>query len=74
MSHRAALYVAVFATLAIYIGWHFAHYKIAAGDLAARLRQIGGLQNARDRHFSIVALCAVIFAVVLYVVATRHHH
>lgn len=74
MSHRTALYVAVFATLAIFIGWHFALYRGISGELATRLRQIPVLRDARDRHFSILALFAVIFAVVLYVVATRHHH
>ena len=74
MSKHAALYVAVFATMAIFIGWHFAHYKGAAAELATRLRQVPNLRHARDRHFSTVTLFAVIFAVVLYVIATRHHH
>ncbi len=74
MSHRAALYVAVFATLAIFIGWHFALYRGFSSELATRLRQVPVLREGRDRHFSILALFAVIFAVVLYIVATRHHH
>jgi hypothetical protein len=74
MSKHAALYVAVFATLAIFIGWHFAFYRGTAAELATRLRQVPALRSQRDRHFSIVALFAVIFAVVLYVIATKHHH
>jgi hypothetical protein len=74
MSKHAALYVAVFSTIAIFIGWHFAFYRGASAELATRLRQVPVLRDARDRHFSILALFAVIFAVVLYIVATRHHH
>jgi hypothetical protein len=74
MGKQAALYVAVFSTAAIFIGWHFALYRGYAGELATRLRQIPGLRNGRDRHFSKLALFAVIFAVVLYVIATKHHH
>jgi len=74
MGKQAALYVAVFSTAAIFIGWHYAHYKGAAAELATRLRQIPGLRSARDKHFSVVTLFAVIFAVVLYIIATKHHH
>lgn len=74
MNKHAALYIAVFATLALFIGWHFAIYRGASAELATRLRQVPTLRDVRDRHFSIVALFAVIFAVVLYVIATHHHH
>jgi archaellum biogenesis protein FlaJ (TadC family) len=74
MGKQAALYVAVFSTAAIFIGWHYAFYKGSAAELATRLRQIPRLRSDRDKHFSIVTLFAVIFAVVLYVIATKHHH
>jgi hypothetical protein len=74
MSKQAALYVAVFSTAALFIGWHWAQYRGFASELATRLRQIPVLRSGRDRHFSTLALFAVIFAVVLYIVATRHHH
>jgi hypothetical protein len=74
MGKQAALYVAVFSTAALFIGWHYAQYRGYASELATRLRQIPGLRNGRDKHFSTLALFAVIFAVVLYVIATKHHH
>ncbi len=72
MSKQAALYVAVFATVALFIGWHWALYKGNAAELATRLRQIPNLRRGRDRAFGTVALLAVLFAVVLYVIATKH--
>jgi hypothetical protein len=74
MGKQAALYVAVFSTVALFIGWHYAHYRGNAAELATRLRQIPVLRSGRDRHFSVVTLFAVIFAVVLYIIATKHHH
>lgn len=74
MSKHAALYVAVFSTIALFIGWHYAQYRGHAAELATRLRQIPVLRGGRDRHFSTLALFAVVFAVVLYIVATGHHH
>jgi hypothetical protein len=74
MGKHTALYVAVFSTIAIFIGWHYALYRGFASELATRLRQVPVLRSGRDRHFSTLTLFAVIFAVVLYIVATRHHH
>ncbi|MDR2984611.1 MAG: hypothetical protein LBV34_07190 [Nocardiopsaceae bacterium] len=74
MSKQAALYVAVFSTAALFIGWHWALYRGNASELATRLKQIPVLRSGRDRHFATLALFAVIFAVVLYIVASRHHH
>jgi len=74
MSKHAALYIAVFSTLAIFIGWHFRTYRGAASEMATRINQVPVLKDVRDRAFAKVALMAVIFAVVLYVIATRHHH
>ena len=73
MSKQAALYVAVFATLALYIGWHFAVYKGASSELATRKKQVIALKGARARVFGTVTFLAVIFAAVLYVIAVRHH-
>lgn len=72
MSKHAALYVAVFSTLAIFIGWHYARFRGFSSELATRLRQIPGLRDGRDRHFGTLTLLAVLFAVVLYVIATKH--
>jgi len=74
MGKQAALYVAIFSTIAIFVGWHYANYRGFAAELATRLRQIPVLRRSRDRQFSTLALFAVIFAVVLYVIATKHHH
>lgn len=72
MSKQAAVYIAVFATIALFIGWHFAIYKGTSAELATRLRQIPALRRGRDRAFGTVALLSVLFAVVLYVIAIRH--
>ncbi len=72
MSKQAALYVAVFATLALYIGWHFAVYKGASSELATRKKQVIALKGQRARVFGTVTFLAVIFAVVLYVIARKH--
>jgi hypothetical protein len=74
MGKHAAFYVAIFATLAIFIGWHFAFYRGAASELATRLRQVPRLRDQRDRHFGTMTLLAVLFAVILYVIAIRGHH
>jgi hypothetical protein len=71
MSKQTALYVAVFATLALFIGWHFAYYRGVSSELATRVKQVAALRELRSRVFATVTLLAVIFAVVLYVIATR---
>ena len=73
MGKQTALYVAFFSTLAIYIGWKFAFYKGTAAELATRLKQVRNLKDALGRYFATVTLVAVLFAVVLYVVATKRH-
>jgi hypothetical protein len=72
MSKQTALYVAVFATLALYIGWHFAFFRGISSELATRRRQVTALKDQRARVFGTVTFLAVIFAVVLYVVANKH--
>lgn len=72
MSKQTALYVAVFATLALYIGWHFAFFKGISSELATRRRQVTTLKDARARVFGTVTLLAVLFVVVLYVIAKKH--
>lgn len=72
MSKQTALYVAVFATLALFIGWHFAFYRGYSSELATRIRQVASLKDLRARAFGTVTLLAVIFVVVLYVIASRH--
>ncbi len=69
MRHQTALYIAVFSTLALAIGWHFRNYRGAASELATRLNQIPGLRDTRDRAFATISLLAVLFAAVLYVIA-----
>lgn len=73
MSKDAAFYVAVFATLALFIGWHFARFRGLSSELATRIRQVQALRNGRNGVFGTVTLLAVVFAVVLYVIATTHH-
>ena len=72
MSKQTAFYVAVFATLALFIGWYFAFYRGILTELAIRRRQVTALKDQRARVFGTVTLLAVIFAVVLYVVARKH--
>ncbi len=71
MTRNAAFYVAIFAATALFIGYHYAHYKGNAAELATRRRQIPGLRDGRDRHFGTVALLSVLTAAVIYVIA-RH--
>jgi len=72
MSKQAAFYVAVFATLALFIGWYFAVFKGTSAELATRKKQVITLKGQRSRFFGTVTLLAVVFAVVLYVIATKH--
>ena len=72
MSKQTALYIAVFATLALYIGWHFAGFKGTSAELATRKKQVTTLKGQRARFFGTVTLLAVVFAVVLYVIAGKH--
>lgn len=72
MSKQAAFYVAVFATLALFIGWYFAFFKGVSSELATRRRQVTALKDQRARVFGTVTFLAVIFAVVLYVIANKH--
>jgi hypothetical protein len=72
MHKQVAVYVALFSTLGLAIGWHFRNYRGAAGELSTRVKQIPGLRNARDRAAGVVTFLAVLFAVVLFVIAARH--
>jgi hypothetical protein len=69
MGKHAAFYVAIFASTAVFIGYHYAHYKGNASELATRLRQVPNLTAARDRHFGTLALLCVLSAAVIYVIA-----
>lgn len=72
MGKQAAFYVAVFATLALFIGWYFAFFRGVSGELATRKKQVTALKDQRARIFGTVTFLAVIFAVVLYVIANKH--
>jgi hypothetical protein len=74
MSKNTSFYIALFSTLAVFIGWRFAIFRGTAEELATRVRQVEILKDARGRALARVALIAVLFAVILYVVATKHHH
>jgi hypothetical protein len=69
MTRNAAFYVAIFATSALFIGYHYAHYKGNAAELATRLRQVPVLRDGRDRHFGTMVLLSVLTAAVIYVIA-----
>jgi hypothetical protein len=69
MTRNAAFYVAIFATTALFIGYHYARYKIFAGELVARLKQVPILRDARDHHFGAMVLLSVLTAAVIYVIA-----
>ena len=73
MSKNTAFYIALFSTLAVFIGWRFAAFRGTADELATRIRQVDALKDARGRALSRVALLAVLFGVILYVVAKKHH-
>jgi hypothetical protein len=72
MTKQTAFYVAIFSTAAVAIGWYGRRLKDARSSLASAVQKLPGLRNDRDSLAGIVALVAVVFAVVLYVIATKH--
>jgi hypothetical protein len=69
MTRNAAFYVAIFATTALFVGYHYANYKGYAAELATRLKQVPVLRDRRDRHFGTMLLLSVLTAAVIYVIA-----
>jgi len=71
LTKQAAFYVAIFTATALFIGWHFAYLLGSSADLKTRRRQVEGLKELRFRSLGTVTLLSVLFAAVLYVVASR---
>ncbi len=69
MGKHAAFYVAIFASTALFIGYHYAHYRGNASELATRLRQVPSLRDGRNRHFGTLTLLCVLSAAVIYLIA-----
>lgn len=74
MHKDTAFYVAIFATVALAIGWNARSYKGAAGNLRSALHEVPRFRNARDRLAGIVALLVVLSGAVLWVLANKHGH
>jgi len=72
MTKQTAFYVAIFSTAALAVGWYFRGWKEASGGMITALNRAKALGKARDLFAGLTVLVAVVFAVVLYVVATRH--
>jgi len=72
MTKQTAFYVAIFSTAALAVGWYARGWREATSAVITTLKRAAALANERDRNFGITALVAVVFAVVLYVVVTRH--
>lgn len=74
MHKDTAFYVAIFATVALAIGWNARSYKGAAGNVRSAIADLAKHRNSRDRLAGIVALLAILSAAVLYVLAKKHGH
>jgi len=72
MTKNTAFYVAVFSTAAVAIGWYGRRLKDASSSVASAIKKLPAMRNERDSFAGIVALVAVLFAAVLYVIATKH--
>jgi hypothetical protein len=74
MHKQTAFYVAIFATVALAIGWQARSYKGAASNVKAAVKELAKHRNARSRLAGIVTLLVVLSGGVLWVLANRHHH
>ena len=71
LNKNVAFYIAVSAATAGFIGWYFAFLLGSSADLRTRRRQVEALKELRFRSLGTVTLLAVLFAAVVYVVASR---
>ena len=74
MHKDTAFYVAIFATVALAIGWNARSYKSASNNVRGAIGELARFRNNRDRFAGIVALLAVLSGAVLWVLANRHGH
>ncbi len=72
MHKQTAFYVAIFTATALAIGWYARGLRGARSELASTLSKVPGIKNSRDHLAGVVVLLAVLFAVVLYVIAKKH--
>jgi hypothetical protein len=72
MSKQTAVYVAIFSTAAIAIGWYGRGWIGASRELESTIKKMAGIKATRDRLAGVVALVAVTTAAVLYVIAGKH--
>jgi hypothetical protein len=72
MTHSTALYVAIFATASLAVGWYGAKAWIAHGDVGGSERKIPGLKRARNRNGGIAMLLIITGLLVLYGLVTKH--
>ncbi|HEX9031993.1 MAG TPA: hypothetical protein VF834_09120 [Streptosporangiaceae bacterium] len=74
MHKQTAFYVAIFATVALAIGWQARSYRGAANNVKAAVRELARQRSARGRLAGLVTLLVVLSGAVLWVLATKHHH
>lgn len=72
MTKQADLYVAIFVTVSLALGWYGRSLRGAHHELMSTSKKIAGLRKSRDHYLGIIAFVTVVCAVMLYVLATKH--
>ncbi len=72
MNHSTAIYVAVFATVSLAVGWYGCKAWIAHGDVGGTIRKISGLKRARSYNGGIAIVIFLVAVLVLYGLVARH--
>ncbi|HET9898678.1 MAG TPA: hypothetical protein VFQ44_27465 [Streptosporangiaceae bacterium] len=72
MNHSTALYVAIFATVSLAVGWYGAKAWMAHGDVSGTIRKISGLKRQRSHNGGIALVIFLVAAVVLFGLLARH--
>ena len=71
MSHTTALYVAIFATAALAVGWYGAKALISHGDAESFKRRIPVAKRSRNHNGGIAIFVAVVILFVIYRLVAR---
>jgi hypothetical protein len=72
MSHSTALYVAIFATASLAVGWHGAKALLAHRDVESTERRIPLSKRARTHNGGIAIFVAVVMLFVIYRLVSAH--
>ena len=72
MNHTTALYVAIFATASLAVGWHGAKALISHHDAESFERRIPLAKRARNHNGGIALFVAVVVLFVIYRLVQGH--